>query len=64
MKKSKYENSVFPYSLQSSLLHGELENTNITLRSPEGNFFFQNYMTNIVKIDKICKEMSTSHLVT
>ena len=53
-----------PYLLFQSYL---LEN--VLLCSPsihrencsEKNFFFQNYITNVVKIDEICQELSTSH---
>ena len=29
--------------------------------APEKDFFFQNYITNVVKIDEMCQELSTSH---
>ena len=66
---SNYENSLFPYSLQITvnLLEWKLNDANVTLVSflrlftetitPERKSFFQNYMTNIVKIDKICEKL-------
>ena len=73
---SKHENSVFPCSLHSTvnLPTWSPKDTNATLMSffrlfteaitLERKFFFQNYMTKVVKIDKIHKELSTSHFVT
>ena len=69
MKMSNYENSLFPYSLQITvnLLEWKLNDANVTLVNflrlftetitPERKSFFQNYMTNIVKIDKICEKL-------
>ena len=66
---SNYENSLFPYSFEITvnLPEWQLKDTNVTLISflslfaetitPERKSFFQNYMTNIVKIDKICEEL-------
>ena len=73
MKKSKHENSVFPYSLHSTVnlpagdryvtimyfIH--LFNETIT---PERRSFFTNYMKNIAKIGEIREELSTSHFLT
>ena len=76
MQMSKYENSVFPYPLPSTvnLYPWMPKDTNVTLMSflllftetvtAKRKDFFQNYMTNIVKIDEIRKELSTSHFVT
>ena len=73
---AKYENRVLLYSLYSTvnLPAWNPRETNITLMSflrlftetitPEKKFFFQNYMANVVKIDKICQKLSTSHFVT
>ena len=74
---SKYENSVFPYSVHSTvnLSAWRPRDTNVILMSffrlftetinPERNFFFfQNDMTNVVKIDEIREKLSTSHLAT
>ena len=72
---SKYENSVFPYFVHSTVNLPALrpKDTNITMSFLrlftetiilERNFFFQNYMTNIVKIDEIHEELSTSYFVT
>ena len=70
---SKYENSVFLYSVHSTinLSAWRPKDTNVTLISflglftekitPETKAFFQNYLTNDVKIDE---ELSTSHFVT
>ena len=66
---SKYENSFFPYSLHSSVNLSEwrLKDTNVTLLSLpvcslrqlllKEKACFQNYMTNIVKIDKTCEDL-------
>ena len=66
---SKYENSFFPYSLHSTanLSEWRLKDTNVTLLSLhvyslrqlllKEKAYFQNYMTNIVKIDKTCEEL-------
>ena len=76
MEMSKYENSVFPYPLPSTVnLYAWMrKDENVTLMfflllftetiTPKRKDFFQNYMTNIVKIDQIRKELSTSHFVT
>ena len=73
---SKYENSVFPYFVHSTVNLPALrpKDTNITIMSflrlftetiiLERKFLFQNYMRNIVKIDEIHEELSTSHFVT
>ena len=72
---SKYENSVFPYFVHSTVNLPALrpKDTNITMSFLllftetiilERNFFFQNYTTNIVKIDEIHEELSTSYFVT
>ena len=60
---SKYENNLPAW---------RPKDTNVTLMSflrlftekitPERKVFFQSYMTNVVKIDEIRKELSTSHL--
>ena len=72
---SKYKNNVFPYSLYSTanLPAWRPKPTNVTLISffhpftgkinPEIKSLFQNYITNAVKIDKICGELSTSHFL-
>ena len=72
---SNYENSVFPYSLHSTanIPAWRSKDANVTLMcflllftetiAPERKSFFQNYKTNIVKIYKICEELSTSHFV-
>ena len=64
MKMSKYENSVFPYSIHSTVKHfaWRPNGTNVTLMSfprlftekitTERKVFFQDYMTN-VKINEI-----------
>ena len=61
---SKYENSAFPYSLHSTLNlpAWRPKDTNVTLMSVH-LVFFQNDMTNVVKIDEIREELSTSHFV-
>ena len=76
MKMSKYENSVFPYSIHFTvnLPAWKPKNTNVTLMSflrlftetinPERKVFSQNYMTNVVKIDEIREELSKFHFVT
>ena len=75
MKMSKYENSVFPYSVHSTVNYSALgRKTNVTLRyflrrftetsPPKRKVFFQNYMKNVTKIDEISEVLSTSHLVT
>ena len=77
MKMSKYENSVFLYSVHSTvnLPAWRSKDANVTLMSfprlftetitPERKkFFFQNFMINVVKIDKIREELSTSYFVT
>ena len=74
MKISKYENRVFPYSVHSTvnLLAWRSNNINAFAFSPlftetittESNFFFQNYMKNVVKIDQIREKLSPSHFVT
>ena len=73
---SKYENNVFPYSVHSTvnLPARRPKDINVSLISffvcllrqlfPTENFFFRNYMTNVVKIDEIREELSTSHFVT
>ena len=73
---SKYENSVFPYSVHSTvnLPTWRRKDKNVTLTSflrlltetitHERKGLFQNYMTNVVKIDEILEELSTSHFVT
>ena len=73
---SKYENSVFPYSVNSAinLPAWRPNDTNVTLMSflrlfteiitPERKVFFQNYRTNVVKIDEIREELSKTHFVT
>ena len=60
---SKYENNVFPYYLHSTVnllaLHGGRKTqcySNVFLR-----LFTE---TNVVKIDEIREELSTSHFVT
>ena len=64
---SKYENSVFPYSVHSTvnLPTWRPKDTNVTLMSflrlftntitPERKAFLQNYTTYLVKIDKIVR---------
>ena len=67
---SKYENSLLSYSFQVTvnLPEWKLKDTNVTLISflrlftetiilPKEKAFFQNYMTNIVEIDKIHEEL-------
>ena len=67
---SRYENSLLPYALHYTVKLSEwrLKDTKVSLISflclftetitPERkSFFFQNYMTNIVKIDEICEEL-------
>ena len=67
---SKYENSLLSYSFQVTvnLPEWKLKDTNVTLISflrlftetiilPKEKAFFQNYMTNIVEIDKIREEL-------
>ena len=73
---SKYENTVFPYSVHSTvnLPAWRPKDTNVTLISflrlftetitPERKVFFQNYMANVGKIDEIREELSTSHFAT
>ena len=72
---SKYENSVFPYSVHFTvnLLAWRSKGTNVTLclfsvyslrNYSRKKSFFQNYKTNVVKIDEIHEELSTSHFVT
>ena len=74
---SNYENSVFPYSVHSTvnLPAWRPKDANVTLMSfprlftetitPERKkFFFQNFMVNVVKIDEIREELSTSYFVT
>ena len=73
---SKYENSVFPYSVNSArnLPAWRPNDTNVTLMSflplfteiitPERKAFFQNYRTNVAKIDEIREELSKTHFVT
>ena len=74
MKMSRYENSLLPYSLHYTVKLSEwrLKDTKVSLISflclftetitPERkSFFFQNYMTNIVKIDEICEELWRHH---
>ena len=65
----------FPYSVHSTvnLPAWKPKDKNVTLMSflrlftetitPERKVFFQIYMTYIVKIDKICEELPTSHFV-
>ena len=71
---SKYENSVLPSSLHSTvnLPAWRPKDTNITLMSFLRLFtetitteraFFQNYMTNSVKIDEILEKLPTTHFV-
>ena len=72
----KYENSVFPYSVHSTinLPAWRPKDKNVTLTSVlrlftekiihERKGFFQSYMTNVVKIGEIREELSTSHFVT
>ena len=67
---SKYENGLLPYSFQVTvnLPEWKLKDTNVTLIAflrlftetiifPKEKAFFQNYMTNIVEIDKIHEEL-------
>ena len=73
---SKYENSVFPYSVPSTvnLSPRKPKDTNVTLMSflrlftetitRERTVFFQNQMKNVVKIDEIREELSAAHFVT
>ena len=73
---SKYENSVFPYSVHSTvnLPAWRQKDTNVTLMSflhlftetitPERKSFFQYSMTNVVKVDEMREELSTYHFVT
>ena len=50
--------NVFSPSIQSSSIHI------LTIIIPERNlFFFQNYMTNVVKADKLHEELSPSYFV-
>ena len=51
-----YFNIFSPY-IQSSSIHI------LTIIIPERNLFFQNYMTNVVKTDKLREELSTSYFV-
>ena len=72
---SKYENSLFPYFLHSTinLPAWSPKDTNVTLVSflrlftekitLERKVFFQNH-ANIIKIDEIREEFPTSHFVT
>ena len=67
MKMLKHENSLFPYSLRSTvnLPEWRLNDADVTLISflrlfteaitPE-KAFFQNWMTNVVKTDETCEE--------
>ena len=76
MKISKHENSLFLYSVHSTvnLSAWRPKDANVTFMSflglftetstPEGKVFLQNYMTNVVKIDEIREELSTSHFLT
>ena len=74
---TKYENSVFPYLLHSTVNLPALwsKDTNVTLISfprlfaeaitpKRKKFFFQNFRINVVKIDEIREELSTSYFVT
>ena len=75
MKMLNYENSIFPYSVRSAvnLPAWRPEDAIVTLMSFlrlftekinfERNVFFQNYMTNVAKIDEIREKLSTSHFV-
>ena len=71
---SKYENSVFPYSLHSTvnLPPWRPKDTNVTFMTflllftetitPERTFYMT-ILTHIVKIDEIREELSISHFV-
>ena len=73
MKISKYENSLFSYSLHSTvnLPEWRLKDTNVlqylfsvcSLRQllPKEKTFLQNYTRNIAKIDEIRKELWRNH---
>ena len=73
MKMSKYENSMFPYSLHSTVIFPAWKPKDkcyFNVFSPsirwynysqKKKFFFQNYMTNVAKIDEIREELSTFH---
>ena len=74
--QNENEDSVFPYSVHSTenLPAWRPKETNFTGMSffglftetitPERKVFFQNYMTNVVKIDEIREELPASHFVT
>ena len=76
MKVSKYENSIFPHSLHSTinLPAWRPKYKNVTLLSflrqltetitSKRYSFFKNFITNIVKIDEIREVLSTSYFVT
>ena len=68
MKMSKYENSLFPYSLQITVNLPEWKlkgKCYFNIFSPSVYWnkkaLFQNYMKNIVKIDKIREELWRNH---
>ena len=75
---SNYENSMFPYLFFTfycivNLPAWRPKDKNVTFMSflrlftetitPPKKVFIQNYMTNVVKIDEIREELSTSHVV-
>ena len=71
---SKYENSVFPYSVHSTVNYSTLGRKTYYFRPllrrftetspPKRKVFFQNYMKNVAKTDEFREVLSTSHFVT
>ena len=65
MKMSKYENSLFPYSLCSTIEAPATFFVNPMRQLPANEkFCSQNCMANAVKFGEIREELSTSHFLT